>query len=507
MDDGITRFVEKAKKSLREAYRLTIHHNFTIGTDIQNGSTIPVTAPTESCPSFAQFYYRIRLRRRNGDHLLKVKGEREFQRNFRPLTGKFETSGPGAVYQIDPTPLEIYLVSSLRASEVIGNPYLYLVVDTFSHLIVGYNLTLEHPSYRQAALAIECAASSKKEWCAARGVEIQTSDWPAHHVPHSILSDRGELKGSMASSIVNNLGVQVSTTAAYQPSMKGLVERYIGLFTQEVIYDFSLPGSFKRFETRGVKNPRQDASLTIQELETFVIRWILKRNSQTLAQFHPTQNQIADKVPNVPLALWNWGLELYGAPRIVSTENLRKALLPPNTATICREGIRFQKLFFSCQSAEEGKWFSRARAEKPWKVPIVFDPRDASHIYLRAERNGPLETCDLLPRSEPFRGKSWEEVKLCHAAASISDPDIQRKASQHDAVLRSVVQASIAKSKKELIGIRRPSRQNIQLNRKLEIAVAQRIPPQSPLIVHQKLDAVESRQLALLKNRRRNDDC
>jgi hypothetical protein len=58
------------------------------------------------------------------------------------LSGAIDPVGPGDVYQIDSTTADIYLVNSLSAKIPIGRPTLYLVIDVWSGMIVGFNLTL-----------------------------------------------------------------------------------------------------------------------------------------------------------------------------------------------------------------------------------------------------------------------------------------------------------------------------------------------------------------------------
>ena len=48
-----------------------------------------------------------------------------------------ETFGPGSRYQIDATPADVYLLSSINTDKVIGRPVVYAVIDVYSRLVVG----------------------------------------------------------------------------------------------------------------------------------------------------------------------------------------------------------------------------------------------------------------------------------------------------------------------------------------------------------------------------------
>ncbi|WP_164907503.1 hypothetical protein [Clostridium septicum] len=51
-----------------------------------------------------------------------------------------DVSGPGSLYQIDATVADVYLVSEFNRNWIIGRPVLYMVLDSFSRMIVGFML-------------------------------------------------------------------------------------------------------------------------------------------------------------------------------------------------------------------------------------------------------------------------------------------------------------------------------------------------------------------------------
>ena len=109
--------------------------------------------------------------------------------------------GPGSLYQIDATIVDLYLVSSFNRTCIIGRPVLYLVVDVFSRMIVGMSVLLEGPSWVGAMLALDCAMSDKVSFCAQYGIEITSEQWNCHHLPKAILADRGEFESYNADTL------------------------------------------------------------------------------------------------------------------------------------------------------------------------------------------------------------------------------------------------------------------------------------------------------------------
>jgi len=89
-------------------------------------------------------------------------------------------AGPGSVYQIDATIGDVYLVSSLDRSRIIGRLVIYTCVDVFSRVITGFAVTLEGPSWLGAMLALDNVIEDKVSFCAGYGIEITEPDWPCH---------------------------------------------------------------------------------------------------------------------------------------------------------------------------------------------------------------------------------------------------------------------------------------------------------------------------------------
>ena len=341
-------------------------------------------------------------------------GERKFLLRHRGVTGRHKVSGPGAHYAIDSTPADVYVVSSINRSQTVGRPTIYLLIDYFSKLIVGVHVTLEHASYRSAALAIENAASDKTEFCAQFGMKILPEQWPAQHLPGAIMADRGELKGPIAAPIHDTLAIRLDNTPPYRADMKGLIERTFGYLNDELLHQ--LPGRVEKDATRGDKKPPEEARITIEELTRAVIKWILMRNQSAIEDFRTPEG--AEEIEPTPLGLWSWGVSNANSNlRRFPSENLKAALLPKAEATITRRGIRLKKNFYTCATAVENQWFVTINGQA--RITCHYDPRNASVIYLR-HGNGfkgkDFEACQLIDSDDIAHQKPWAEVDAFYAA-------------------------------------------------------------------------------------------
>lgn len=150
-----------------------------------------------------------------------------YNKDIRPLTGTatMHALGPGSRFEIDATIADIYVVSDVNRSWIVGRPVVYIVIDVFSRLIVGCYIGFENPSYVAAMLALQVAMTDKVELCRQYGIEIESQDWPAIGFPDAILADRGELLGYQIENLEKSFSVRIENTPPFRGDAKGIVER------------------------------------------------------------------------------------------------------------------------------------------------------------------------------------------------------------------------------------------------------------------------------------------
>lgn len=159
IERAIRRYYFGAKRlSLRSAYEMMLLEDY-VGQDGEMDSD----APTWS--QFRHYYYGHSLHK-DPQKIIAREGLTKYQRDHRPAWGT--SSGwrtqPGS-YQMDATQADIYLVSRKDRSVVVGRPYIYLAVDTATHLIAG--VYVGYSCDETAVMAcIAQAASDKVEYCA-----------------------------------------------------------------------------------------------------------------------------------------------------------------------------------------------------------------------------------------------------------------------------------------------------------------------------------------------------
>lgn len=106
---------------------------------------------------------------------------------FRLVQIGLLTERPLHVVQIDHTKVDIMLVDDVTRA-CIGRPWLTLVLDVHTRMVLGLYLSLDAPSATSVALAVSQAVLPKADWLADRGIELS---WIAHGLPEVIHVDNG----------------------------------------------------------------------------------------------------------------------------------------------------------------------------------------------------------------------------------------------------------------------------------------------------------------------------
>ena len=402
-------YLGKDKLSLEKTYLRLISDYYTVKD--KDGNSVAPFDPDE-VPSRNQFFY---WHRKNQDILAEAlhrNGERSYQLNNRGETGRTETSlrGPGMACQIDATIADIYLVSRDDRTAIIGRPTMYFLMDSFSRMVTGMNISLDPPSWENAARTILNSVESKVEYCARYGITIKEEEWPCMHLPSVILADRGEMESRTADLLCKRLGITVENAPPYRGDLKGVIEKHFDLINIDMA---SLPGKVEKdFRQRCAEDYRLESALDLYEFTAIIIRSVLHYNNyHYMEAFRKTRQMRQLQIKPIPRDIWNFGIRyMSGGLRTMDREYVRYHLLPKGEASITRFGIRFDGRYYSCEQAEQERWFDQARTDSSWKVTVAYDPRDAALIYLSPTTDASPVECRLLDKDCIYDGVSTEEA-------------------------------------------------------------------------------------------------
>lgn len=302
-------FYNKTGSSLKQARQDMLENYFNEGyITNEQGNLVPVIK--EKCPTLSQFVYWGQKAFTTKETLIKREGMKDFSLNHRGIIGEStsEAYAPGRLFQVDATIADIYLVSRKNPDWIIGRPVVYMVIDVFSRLIVGFYVGLEGPSWLGAMMAIYNTTRNKVDLCKEYEINIIPESWMCNNLPENIIADKGEFESNKTASLKANLGVNIKILPPYRVDWKGIVEQNFRRFNNKTIH--WLPGKIKReYRIRGEKDYRLGALLNLYEFNQIIIHSILYFNYKYMDYYERDTQMIIDNVPPIPNELWKWGLK------------------------------------------------------------------------------------------------------------------------------------------------------------------------------------------------------
>jgi putative transposase len=276
---------------------------------------------------------------------------------------------PLELVQIDHTLADIMVVDEIERRSI-GRPWLTLVIDVATRVVLGFHLSLDAPSSTSVALALSHAVLPKRIFLEE---DALSGSWPTAGLPETIhLDNAKEFHSHALKRGCREHGISLTFRPPQTPHFGGHIERLIGTMMGEL---HLLPGTtFSSTKERGEYKSAHLASLTMRELD----RWL---TLQIVEVYHQRVHR-AIGVP--PITAWEKGL----ASRTVPIHHPRDAqkfyidFLPGESRLIRRDGIQMFGIHYwdSVLSPFAGR--------SKDKHLIRYDPRDLSHVYMKGAPNG-----------------------------------------------------------------------------------------------------------------------
>ncbi|RKR36187.1 DDE-type integrase/transposase/recombinase [Paraburkholderia sp. BL17N1] len=340
-------------------------------------------------------------------------GLRQYLLHERPLKGQLRTTkGPGERFHIDATVLDIYLVGQILRTKVIGRPVLYLVIDDYSGMAVGFYLTFDPPCWDGAMMALVNAISPKVEFCRSLDILIREDQWPACRLCEGVYADQGEVSSvHKAHPLISHYRVGVSNAPAYRPDLRSVMERRFGIIP--AIWTSLVPGIVEKSSfDRGVAHPAYHAALDLKELRRVICYSLLSYNTRVIRGYPTPPEMIEREFAPTPLNLWKYGTEVNGCGRHVDVDEFRAKVMPKTTASIYARGILHNDLHYACPTFDLVERQTMFRAEgTETKVEITFDSTDNSGIQIHGL--GEPITCPISEHDlGNLQGVTYQEQSL-----------------------------------------------------------------------------------------------
>ncbi|QKJ33535.1 Mu transposase C-terminal domain-containing protein [Pseudomonas sp. MPDS] len=409
---GYALYVKDKKSSISSAYDEMLRRFYSVRDISKNSEEELRLLPSLEIPSLRQFSYWGRVFFDEIETERGRKGLRRWLKDCRPLSGTVRDwlRGPCHQFEIDATIADIYLVNSYSRRMLIGRPVVYIVVDSFSGMIVGLYVGLEGPSWNGARQALFNAFTSKVDFCRQNGVELNPDDWNCHHLSHQIYADRGEMLSLAAEGLSSGLGIEMGTAPPYRPDWKPMVESRFGILNDLTGIRWLPGGVAARDKERGERDYRLDATLNLKEFTQILIRCVLHYNRHHRQPDRLTQAMMNDGVEPTPNGIWKWACENdLIEPNKRPDELVYLHLLPRERATVQKGGVAFRGMHYVCDMAVDKDWFAKARKGGAWSIECWYDPNSAAHIWIQGD-NKQFVRCDLRQSDASYADYRSDEI-------------------------------------------------------------------------------------------------
>jgi putative transposase len=271
-----------------------------------------------------------------------------------------ESKYPNEIWQVDHSLLSVKV---LLEDGQIDFPWLTIIIDDCSRMIMAFSLFVGAPSAIQTALTLRNAIWYKQE-----------KDWPACGIPETLYTDHGtDFTSTHIEYVCADLKIRLTHSIVGKPKGRGKVERFFSSLEQSLLDSFKLNNEVYKL-----------ASLK-ELIKDFIIN-----------DYH---NHIHSTTHETPLNLWKKHQIIPHMPE--SLEKLNLLLLTTKKSRIVqRDGIRLENLRY---------FHLNLVAYIGESITIRYDPNDLTEIWVYDEQN----KCICKAVCEEFQDQciTYEELK------------------------------------------------------------------------------------------------
>ena len=440
LDEAVVEFIRnlRRREKPKTAYfnATTKVYGETMDVDGREARVLPESAPHVPSIALLQYYRRKQLDDRA---LVKAITPRDtWDRDNRPRsrTSVDQLRGPGRSYEIDATEWPVDLRSQLDPRDTIGRATLYFVIDRYSQAYAGFHVTLDPENTRGALMALANACMDKVEYMRTLDIPITEDQWPIHHVPSELVTDRGPgFTSKVMEAGANALIVTPTHTPSRKPFHKPFVENSFRRGEQSLLHR-----RVEAVDGRMVSPTHAlNGKLTLPDLRKLIAHEILSLNQNTQVNEVPADYTSPDGTKPTLLELWKFGVERHGAPNVRLAADVEMALLPKVEFVWTDKGLRLAgtELRYRFAESQYDDMLVRMKGSKAlgWKGMIHSDNVAKAYLFLDSGRRVPL----TLAKSDAERlpGFSFGEVQGQKDRRAANEPAKRDRLNHQKSVTRA----------------------------------------------------------------------
>ncbi len=281
--------------------------------------------------------------------------------------------------QIDHTTLDLVLLHD-ELLVPIGRPSITVLLDAYSHCIVGFNLNFRQPSYESVRNAL-LNTIYPKGYIAQNYPDIQ-HEWPCCGKPHTLVVDNGvEFWSTSLEHACKDANINIQYNPVRKPWLKPLIERFFGILNGDLLS--SIPGkTFSNILEKGDYDSYKEAGMRFSVFLELFHHWIID-----------IYHQDADSRQRyIPILSWVKGCNKLPPPEIIGEdlEELNIKLGMSFWATHRKGGVYKNHLRYESNELAAYRMHYPASTKGRRKVLVKLNPQDISYIYVLIDEIGKL---------------------------------------------------------------------------------------------------------------------
>lgn len=269
--------------------------------------------------------------------------------------------------EIDHTPLKIVVGTEAGP---LGQPWLTVLVDYYSRMIVGFCIGFEPPSYAVIMEALRHAILPKT-YVRERYPSI-TNDWPCFGIPSKLVCDRGtDLTSKDLENAAFQLGIELDFTPPRTPNFKGTVESFFDTLNDQLLS--SLPGrTFRSWERRADYDPDEGPLLPYATLVEIIHLHLIDVHSQ---QRHPAATKSR-------LEMWRESAAEFPPALPTSPDELLVLLSKTVERSISARGIELAGMFYTSNELMALRAELAANNINSDRLMVRYNPWDLGSVWV-----------------------------------------------------------------------------------------------------------------------------
>lgn len=332
--------------------------------------------------------------------------------------------------EIDHSPLKVVVGTDAGP---IGQPWLSLLIDYYSRMVVGFCLGFEPPSYAVIMEALRHAILPKA-YLTQRYPRVQ-GNWPCCGLPAKLVCDRGsELTSKDLEEAAFQLGIELDFNPPRTPHLKGTVESFFDGLNDQLAS--ALPGrTFRNWADRADYKPDDGPFLTYEALLEIIHIHLV--DVYAVAK-HPTSAMTR-------LEMWQESAAIHPPSLPSSAEELLVLLSKRTERKLTVRGIELGGMFYSSDDLMALRSQLAANNLQVDQLSIRYNPWDLSQIWALSPIDGSfLQAAAVDPVMKGMTEYQWKVLKRA-VRDRFDRPEHQLSLAAGRNAIRDVVEEALQK--------------------------------------------------------------